>query len=312
MVEEKSMVTTQPPPPQPRYQDQSKVGGGAPAYVGKVSSSMEGIAVAGQSQTRATVQTEGSRSNDCVQNITAVKKAMGDVTVNGVNLMKLQRLRQNSDSQTTVKKKDTPQGKRKNLDTVVPSSGNIKNYFTKKTTNISGTVSERSDLDKDIRKTTPQTHSGEEDMRRKTVVRQVDNVVRKDECVVEVRKTTFSNLDVKKKKSVKENIKMFEDLLDDNDCVIGGGWCGTHHVRLVRSVASKRVSSIDENGGTTWLRGEAVISACPYKTDKQSNGSTDATELVPSEFEGTNGNKRFCGENELNQSTGSRIEREQP
>ena len=57
---------------------------------------------------------------------------------------------------------------------------------------------------------------------------------------------------------------------------------------------------------------EAVISACPYKIDKQSNGTAKATELIPSEFEGANGNKRFCGENELNQSTGSRIEREQP
>ena len=302
MVKERSMVTTLPV-----LQDQAKVGGGVPEYVGMVSPNKEGMAETGQSQTRATVQTGVSGNSECVENITAVKMTTGYVTVKGVNLVEVQRLRKISDSQTTSKKKNTPKRDRKNITTTTPSSGNIKNYFVRKTPGISGTVVERSDPGEGSKKT---TDIGDEEVKRKSVVRQADNVVRNNECAGGVRKKTFSSLDMRKKKSVKENIKMFEGLLEDNECVIGGGWCGTHHVRLVRSVTEKKMSCTGENGVIKWLRGEAVISACPYKTDRQCNEISEATGLAPSGFEGANGNKRFCEERGSNQLTASRIERE--
>ena len=230
------------------------------------------------------------------------------LTVNGINLMDLQRLKKSSLKKTTVGKTESPQGRKKNKETTMPSSGNIKKYLTVKTNEISGTVNKRSELDKVTRKTTDKTDCGDkEDMNSKRSVRQTDNMV-KDECEEGRKKTTFSNM--LRKKSVKENIRMFQDLVDEDDCVLGGGWCVKHNVRLVRSVSKKKIASVSEEGGTTWLRGEAVISACPYKRDKQINGQTEATELVSPQFEGANGSKRFCSEKDMNQSDADRFERE--
>ena len=309
MVEKKRLVTI---PPLPWYQDQAKVGGVVPGHAGIVSSSNNGggVAVTGQSQTRASNHTGLGESKDCVKNITAGKRKIGYVTVNGVNLMDLQRLRKSSVEKTTVEKTGTPRGRKKNTETTMPSSGNIKKYFTMKAKEISGTVNMRSGVDIDTKKTTTKTDcGGEEDIRSKRSVGQTDNVVN-DECVEGGMKTTFSDIDMLKKKSVKESIRMFQDIVDDDDCVAGGGWCVKHNVRLVRSVTNKKVSSVSENGGTTWLRGEAVISACPYKMDKQTSGQTEATELIPSQFVGTNGSKRFCIEKTVNKSTTGRFERE--
>ena len=99
MVEKTRLVTI---PPLPRCQDQAKDGGVVPEHAGMVSSSYGGgVALTGQSQTRATVETGLSKNKDCVQNITAEKMKTGYVTVNGVNLMDLQRLRKSSDKKTT-------------------------------------------------------------------------------------------------------------------------------------------------------------------------------------------------------------------
>ena len=232
-------------------------GGAIPEHAVMVNSSTEGVARTGQSQPRASVVTSLSENKDCVQNITTEKMKTGYVTVNGVNLMDLQRLRKSSDRKTTVKKNNTPQRSKKNLETTVPSSGSIKKYFIKKTKDISGTVMERreGDKDKDTKKTTLKTGCGDEEVRSKTGLRQTDNVVVNDECAEEAWKETFSDIDTMKKKSVKEIIRMFQDLVDDGDCVIGGGWCGKHHVKLVRNVSKKKISSVSEDGGTTWLRG---------------------------------------------------------
>ena len=89
---------------------------------------------------------------------------------------------------------------------------------------IPGTVNEVSDKDKDkdIKKTTSREENNDEEVRRKTVVRQTDNVVR-EECDKDVRKKIFSDIDIKKKKNVRENIRMFQDLVNGEECVIGSG-----------------------------------------------------------------------------------------
>ena len=133
--------------------------------------------MAGQNRTRASDNTGLSEDNDCVQNITAEKRKTGYVTI-----MDLQRLRKSSDKKTTAKKTDTPQRRKKNIETTVPPSGNIKKYFTKKTIEIPGTVILRSERDRDTKKTTIKTGCGDEEIRSKKSLRQTDNVVVDDEC----------------------------------------------------------------------------------------------------------------------------------
>ena len=67
---------------------------------------------------------------------------------------------------------------------------------------------------------------------------------------------------------------MLQDLVNGEEYVTGSGMCCTHNVKLVRSVMMKKISSLDENGETTWLMGEVVISACPYKTEKRDRART--------------------------------------
>ena len=86
MVEETSVVTTLP---LPWYEDQVKVGRVVPGYTGMVNSHGERVGMAGQSQTRGSVENVVKKPNDWVVNITAAKKTTGYVTVNGINLMKL-------------------------------------------------------------------------------------------------------------------------------------------------------------------------------------------------------------------------------
>ena len=45
----------------------------------------------------------------------------------------------------------------------------------------------------------------------------------REECDKDVRKKTISDIDIKNKKNVRENIRMFQDLVNGEECVIGSG-----------------------------------------------------------------------------------------
>ena len=71
--------------------------------------------------------------------------------------------------------------------------------------------------------------------------------------------------------------------------------------------------NVDENGRVTWPMGEAITFACPFSSDRQSDREQAAKVSTTSNFEGTNGKKRLCLRDEMDQpqtSLGEKILRE--
>ena len=109
------------------------------------------------------------------------------------------------------------------------------------------------------------------------------------------KKTTFVS---KNRARVSENIKMFQELEKGAECLLGSGRCSTHNVKLVRNVSMKRVSTVTDSGNVRWTMREGVTLACPHK---QGLRATPAIEPAPLKTEGTNGNKRICLSEKMDQ-----------
>ena len=66
-----------------------------------------------------------------------------------------------------------------------------------------------------------------------------------------------------KTKHISENIKMFQQLSQGTECVLGSGCCSSHNIKLVRSVKKKKVINIDDCGKVTLTLREVTSLACP-------------------------------------------------
>ena len=109
-----------------------------------------------------------------------------------------------------------------------------------------------------------------------------------------MRKTTFEPVKKTQRVSVRDNITMFQELSNRDECVWGNGRCSTHNTKLVRKVTVKKVSEVDRHGQVTWPMREVCSFACPSKLDKQSGSETSTENLVPVKPVGTNGSKKIC------------------
>ena len=80
-------------------------------------------------------------------------------------------------------------------------------------------------------------------------------------------KKTFSEVSRNMKmKSLNERIGNFEAFQNGgggNECVMSGGRCVKHKVKLTREVTARRVSSINQLGEVAWQRREGTILVCP-------------------------------------------------
>ena len=106
------------------------------------------------------------------------------------------------------------------------------------------------------------------------------------------KKKTFSEVASNmKKKIIEEKIRNFEAFQNGgggNECVMSGGRCVNHKVKLTREVTARRVSSINQLGEVTWLRREGTILVCPRAV--QQSGSDDVTHPG----RGVTSNKKQC------------------
>ena len=263
--------------------------------------------------TGSTRSADSDRTNsteECVQRESLDNRKTGFVTVNGVNMMVLQKMKKDPKKKMNVTGRNSPRGRRKKCEEETPSSGKISNYFSRRHNDDS----EGGRACDNVIVTEKRSEEDKEGRRRKLSVKDR----KKDDTMMikekeELRKTTFS---IKKKQpTLKEHIAMFEKLSNSVDCVIGSGRCSSHNTRLVRSVIERRVCNVDEDGRVTWPMGEATIFACPLSSDRQSVEEQAAKVSSASNLVGTNGNKRLCVRNEMDQplkSLGEKIWREDP
>ena len=53
-------------------------------------------------------------------------------------------------------------------------------------------------------------------------------------------------------------------------CVMGSGRCGTHNVKLIKSVKSKKMSCLEPGGNIGWKYVDVTCLVCPSKTSELS------------------------------------------
>ena len=294
---------TRPPPPRSVNPPQSD-GGQVPDTAGEVYSvSTTGVKTC-TGNTRAINGNDNISIEEIVQRGEFDNKKTGRVTVNGVNLMLLQKMKKDSVKMKSVAGRNSPRGRKKKIEDETPSSERISNYFTRMNKD------DREGRRPDDKMIVTETSSVEdkEGTRRKTIAKdRKKEAVGKKPREEDLRKTTF---EVKKKQpTMKEHIQMFEKLSAEVECVIGSGRCSSHNTKLVRSVVKRKVCNVDADGRITWPMGEAVIFACPLKTDRQSAREQSAIISNTPCFEGTNGNKKLCRRDDMDQSLASQGER---
>ena len=78
----------------------------------------------------------------------------------------------------------------------------------------------------------------------------------------EVKKTTFSRGGAK----VSSRFKQLQEA-GKIMCVMGSGRCGTHNVKLTKSVKSTKISCVEPGGGIGWKYVDVTCLVCPKKVN---------------------------------------------
>ena len=201
------------------------------------------------------------------------------ITVNGVDLMDIQRRKklEKLSTPTPGKKKST---KRKiNDQKTAPSSNskeNIKQYFNRRNLeNKRNKEEEDSTVDN---KNTREEDKKEESDKKVNDEEVTDNM----KCV----KKTFSSIDTTK---FRENIKKFKLMSKGTECMIRSGYCSSHNQKMIRKIVNKKMSNEDEYGVVTWTNRESTVMYCPSNFSKQTNSvPKPMMSQLPEVVEGTN------------------------
>ena len=86
-------------------------------------------------QTRAVISPDKKRSDVAVEDTSVRRNLTGSITVNGINLMKLQKLRGSPVSKEKTPRRSGQKNNKKKDETPVPSRGKISSYFVRKRAN---------------------------------------------------------------------------------------------------------------------------------------------------------------------------------
>ena len=179
---------------------------------------------------------------------------ISSVTVNGIDLMVLQKMKK--DMKTQVVKTKKKQSRRKKIDkwTPAPSSQNIRKYLERRKQSPPPKQEEEEQECKEEQE--EDTHVRGEEGRDS----EEDKTVKIGENS-DVRKKIF---DAVSKTSFQTNIQ-FRMMTRGTECQIRSGYCSSHNVKVIREVVMKKVSDVDELGKTSWSTREVCILTCPKK-----------------------------------------------
>ena len=179
--------------------------------------------------------------------------------------------------------------KRKKTVLPVPSSGNIKKYFTiegKKTKN-DDVINEEGVSNNDTNTTTNDVENPGAvlDEVRKTVVDDEKAPLHVQPAVKNIVKKTFRAVVGGGGNSVKDTIRKHEALM--KKCEFGNGRCMTHYVKLERNVKKKKYSVVNSNGNIDWKYRDVTCLVCP------SQKSRGLVNVGDDELPGAAGNKKL-------------------
>ena len=226
---------------------------------------------------RADIRGGEREGNKLEENISIKRDRISSVTVNGIDLMVLQKIKKDMRTPDIKAGKKQPSKKKDDKLTPAPSSQNIRKYLEIRKQQQTTKQEEEEQECKEEKE--EETHAGKRERRRK----EEEKVVR-DEQDGDDRKKTFSSV---YKTTFQTNIQKFRMMSRGTECQIRSGFCSSHNVKVMREVVKKRMGNVDELGKTSWSTQEACILTCPKKPEV----TTQPRDTGPTMPEGTNGKK---------------------
>ena len=99
-------------------------------------------------------------------------------------------------------------------------------------------------------------------------MKKITNYFEKKEIEVsEITKKTFSDISREiKTRSINDRIKNFEEFQSvrgGKECILVGGRCVKHKIKLTRELNRRRTSHTNKNGEVSWTMREVSILVCP-------------------------------------------------
>ena len=244
---------------------------------------------------RATSLTVGQQGDSQKEVKNIGDSVVTGITVNGVNLMDIQRLRVKSAKKTVVNTNKKSRNDKKDVKQLTPSRDQLTldKFFTNTQT------TKKEDNGQLVRHSDKKTTSSELLEDNKPTMSEEEKIDMKQKIRKLSTKTKFER---PSQSEVRRKIKIFSDKSQGVKCVLGSGHCSGHNVKLVRSVVMKKVSEIDRNGMVIWPMREVTILSCPAVQPLVRNVSaTPVLESAEPELGTTNGKKAKLFENVYNQ-----------
>ena len=225
------------------------------------------------------------------------KKVIG-ITVNGIDFLELQKMKRKK-LKTNVK--TTPAKKTTLVKTTQSAEKNTKVKTTpaKKTTLVKTAQSAEK---KTKVKTTP--------AKKTTLVKTVPSADKKGQITKYFKKkesednpTVEDNTRSENAKKlsfkphhiqtgVRERIKSYENVINENGCVFMNGMCHKHKVSLTRHIKVRKVSVLGENGEVSWIRNEFAALKCPEVSTLRMISSADSDLIMSSDEREQSTNKK--------------------
>ena len=228
--------------------------------------------------------------------ITIARGPPTTITVNGINLMDLQRTKKTRTRQESgTKKKDKKKDQKKSLQPT-PSGEKITKYFVKKNTeevDITRTTEDKLYCEQNKNNISSPGRQ-EQEQSEKTERNKEDLNIKRD-----VKKTFGRALS---KENVRNRIARFEEIVRKEECVIASGMCGLHLCRVEREIVQKRMSCEDKHGNVQWTMREGTILVCPMARKPGIEQDSNLLADSQSELRGTNKRLRITSLNEDNKS----------
>ena len=211
---------------------------------------------------RAIVATGGGGIGQSVEDNMFVKKQKMSITINGIDITKIQKKGGIKDNKKGAKKKTEVQktpGRKRKQEPSSDQTGQMLRYVVKTAVDDSRMMNDRNQEAGQV------LHKQEA---KKTVVddRNLADTSSDNKRMLNVNtndvKTTFGSLGLQDIRGKIEKFQKFSSK-SDNDCVLGSGRCAFHNCRLVRVLSKKKMSVVDDCGNISWDRRDVTSLACP-------------------------------------------------
>ena len=91
---------------------------------------------------------------------------------------------------------------------------------------------------------------------------------------------------------VRERVKNYEKITNENGCYFMNGVCHKHKVSLIRHIKGRRMSVLGDNDEVSWVRNEFTALKCPAVTKQRMISNADSDLVMSSDDRENSINKK--------------------